>query len=283
MSKNSEFSYETVYEPHIFPDPLLPFIFHKDTVRRGERYCFPNWHNNTEILHVTMGRGSVCLDTVEHSVTEGDIVVINSNVLHSTYGTTDRFVYDCLIVDHGFCKACGIDTERLLFEAVIRDEVLSEGLNAVRNSYDSPSPCRAARIRRAVLDVLIRLREVHTAQAEHAENGLERVKAAMLYMRQNLEKPLSLDGIAAEVGISKYYFSREFKRVTGQTPVEYLNKARCREAGQMIRDGSSVSEAALRCGFENLSYFTRTYKKYIGELPSRTGRGSRTAILSDKT
>lgn len=273
MSKNPEMSYETVYEPHIFPDPLLPFIFHKDTMRRWERYCFPNWHNNTEILHITEGFGSVCLDTVEHPVAAGDIVVINSNVLHSTYGTADRFVYDCLIVDHGFCKACGIDTERLLFEAVIRDEALSESLVAVRKAYDGDGLCRAARIRRAVLDVLICLREEHTAEASHVENGLERVKAAMLYMRQNMEKPLSLDGIAAEVGISKYYFSREFKRATGQTPVEYLNKARCREAGQMIRDGSSVSEAARRCGFENLSYFTRTYKKHIGELPSKTVRG----------
>jgi AraC-like DNA-binding protein len=37
----------------------------------------------------------------------------------------------------------------------------------------------------------------------------------------------------------------------------------------LLKKGTSVSEAAENCGFQNLSYFSRTYKKYIGELPGK--------------
>lgn len=266
------------YEPHIVSDPLFPFIFHVDTVRAGERYCVPNWHSNTEILHVTFGKGIVCLDAKEYAVEAGDVVVINSNVLHSTYGLSEHqlFIYDCLIPDSGFCRAAGIDTVELVFEPVIHDPALNSCLNRVRTSFSETGVCRAAKIQCAVLETLIFLREQHTLCTQKPENPAQshsdRIKETMLFMRQNLGRTLTLEEIAAHIGISKYHFSREFKQVTGKTPVEYLNMTRCTEAGQMIRDGASVSQAALRCGFENLSYFTRTYKKYMGELPSKAGK-----------
>ena len=43
---------------------------------------------------------------------------------------------------------------------------------------------------------------------------------------------------------------------------------RCKESKRLIKEGMSVSAAALSCGFENMSYFTKTYKKYMGALPS---------------
>ena len=274
MPKESERKADMIYEPHIFGNPQIPFIFHTDTQRRVN-HDLPNWHVNLEILCANKGRGGVCLDSVEHFFEANEIAVVNSNVLHVTYAETGVFVYDCLIIDHNFCKECGIDTDNLIFETVIRDPELVENLKNVRRAYADSSVCRAAKIRKAVLEVLITLREKHTLRMRSkdvpTDVSAERVKAAMIYMRQNLREPISLADIAAHTGISKYYFAREFKRVTGQTAVEYINIARCKEAKRRIREGASVAEAAQLYGFENLSYFTRTYKKYIGELPSKTG------------
>ena len=96
----------------------------------------------------------------------------------------------------------------------------------------------------------------------------ERVKKVMTYLRQNLENPISLDAIASCVGISKYHLSREFKELTGITIFDCLNLLRCRAAMQMLLSGSTVAEAAGASGFENLSYFSRTFKRCIGKLPS---------------
>ena len=96
----------------------------------------------------------------------------------------------------------------------------------------------------------------------------EYVKAAMTHLRSHLSAPFSLDALAQAVGISKFHLSRQFKRFTGKTVVQVLNQMRCNEARRLIEGGISVSAAAASCGFENLSYFTRSYKRYFGVLPS---------------
>ena len=71
------------------------------------------------------------------------------------------------------------------------------------------------------------------------------------------------------MGISKYYLSREFKSFTGRTIFDTINTFRCADAKHLISKGATVSEAAAACGLENLSYFSRTFKKYVGKLPSQ--------------
>ena len=83
-------------------------------------------------------------------------------------------------------------------------------------------------------------------------------------------RKIYLDGIASATLTDKYALSRLFKRVTGQTPVQYINTYRCRKAAEYISDGKNVSEAAHACGFTNMSFFTKTFKAYMGKLPSDT-------------
>ena len=69
--------------------------------------------------------------------------------------------------------------------------------------------------------------------------------------------------------LSKYYFCRIFKNITGSTVIKYLNMYRCMKARELLSSGKyTVSEAALECGFENMSYFSKTYKAYSGSVPS---------------
>ena len=88
-------------------------------------------------------------------------------------------------------------------------------------------------------------------------------------MKANYTGSVTLQEVADHVGISKYYLSREFKEFTGATIFDTLNMNRCTEARRRMEAGASVSEAALSCGYENLSYFTRVFKKHMGDLPSK--------------
>lgn len=56
----------------------------------------------------------------------------------------------------------------------------------------------------------------------------------------------------------------------------FLNMTRCTHARDLLLSGGTcVAECALRCGFQHLSYFTKTYKRYMGELPSQTACAKR--------
>ena len=84
---------------------------------------------------------------------------------------------------------------------------------------------------------------------------------------------MSVDEIADHVKMSKYYFCREFRRETGYTVVRYINNVRAREAERLLKQTDApVQEIARSCGYENLSYFTRTFKSVTGKTPSETRR-----------
>jgi AraC-like DNA-binding protein len=95
------------------------------------------------------------------------------------------------------------------------------------------------------------------------------VKQAVRYIRENADRRLLLDEIARSVCADKFSLCRAFKQFTGYTLVEYSSLCRCQRAADFLADGRAVSEAAALCGFDNLSFFTKTFKRYMGALPSQ--------------
>ena len=78
-----------------------------------------------------------------------------------------------------------------------------------------------------------------------------------------------MDSVCRETGFSKSYICHTFKEVTGQTVLDYVNFLRCNHARSLLASGKyNVGESALQSGFSNLSYFSRTYRRIMGELPS---------------
>ena len=272
-----------IYETHSMENPLLPFIYHKRLVVT-QRKTLPNWHENLEILQCIAGKGYVQCGLQKFDFVKGDLFVVNPNTPHCTC-SEGCIVTRCLILDNTFCAANGIASENLHFVNLIRDEALFEAFNAVAEAYEGQDePWAVTNIRYAVLGLLRQLctgystEKTEDAQAEASSNH---IRAALTYIRQNIAKPLSLDLIAESTGISKYYLSREFKAFTGKTIVQTVNLIRCVEARRMIESGENVSQAAANCGFENLSYFTRTFKKHFGVLPSSLLAGGKSQNLRD--
>lgn len=259
------------YETHTM-DSLLPFIFH-DTTIAEDSSNFANWHRNVELICCYAGEGYVKCNGKEIHMLPGNVAIINSDVIHG-FGTKSSFSYYCLIIDSSFCKANGVHVEKLQFQPCVKDVCLLETFTQLNDIYRQ---YRKDRILPHVLAIRCRVMEILCATYTHylAEEmpvadfeNLERVKQAMTYIRQNLQKAFALEEIAEHVGISKFHLSREFKKITGNTIFEFINLLRCAEAKQMIEAGMAVSSAATACGYENASYFTRVFKKCFGILPS---------------
>ena len=72
-------------------------------------------------------------------------------------------------------------------------------------------------------------------------------------------------------GISISLFRALFSKQFGMSPVQYRNRLRIDRAAVILSEGScTVSEAAYACGFENIGYFCRCYKKFMEETPMET-------------
>ena len=84
-------------------------------------------------------------------------------------------------------------------------------------------------------------------------------------MRHHLQDTISLDDLAATVALSRYHFTRRFRRTTGVTPHEFVLRQRVERARTLLRrTATPLLDIACSCGFADQSHMTREFRKRVG-------------------
>jgi AraC family transcriptional regulator len=95
------------------------------------------------------------------------------------------------------------------------------------------------------------------------------ISEAVEYINKNYSKDISLNEITKKAYLSKFHFSRIFKKYTSYSPYQYLTMVRLNHCQQLLLDNHySISEVADRCGFKRLDYFSAMFKKKFKYSPS---------------
>ncbi len=103
------------------------------------------------------------------------------------------------------------------------------------------------------------------------------------YISDHFQESISLDRLAEQFYISKYYLSRSFHEVTGFGINEYINILRVKKVQSLLETTTlSVSEIVERTGFESVTYLGRVFKKYQRITPAQY-RKSLTSAYTDST
>lgn len=91
----------------------------------------------------------------------------------------------------------------------------------------------------------------------------------ILYMKENLERDLSIEELSRVMGVSVSYFTRRFKDAFMETPISYLIKLRMIKAQEILSADShiSIKNVALKCGYNDVSYFCAVFKKHFRQTP----------------
>ena len=264
------------YEDHNLKNAEIPIVFHdQHTYLKEHGFGASNWHENFEILQVTEGSGIIISDSQYIHASYGDIVVINSNHLHAFSAESFRFSYRCLIIDRQFCIANGFDSNTTLFNNCFKDETISNALTELSAEWNLPasSPFRTLKIKSLLLKIMKTLCVEHSLSSDLSETNtriLSNTKKAIEYINNNYHQDISLDDMANYLGLNKYYFAHEFHEITGYTFVAYLNRIRCKIAKRHLATNQmSIADIARACGFNNKSYFAKTFQKYVGMLPNQ--------------
>jgi AraC-like DNA-binding protein len=113
------------------------------------------------------------------------------------------------------------------------------------------------------------------------DNDPESVKRARCYITTHLTEAIMLDKVAEHAGISPFHFCKVFKRATGLTFTEYVNKSRVEEAKRLLlKPQSRVAEIAYDVGFQSLSQFNRSFRRVTTQSPTQYRIKQRCPILS---
>ena len=109
----------------------------------------------------------------------------------------------------------------------------------------------------------------------------ELVEKVNAYIEAHMQEPVTLDELAQEAHMSKYYFLRRFKELTGTTAHAYLNNKRLIRCCELLQEGAAVGEVWGRCGFSDYSSFLRNFRKEYGMPPTsyKTYLGKRGAFM----
>jgi AraC-like DNA-binding protein len=97
---------------------------------------------------------------------------------------------------------------------------------------------------------------------------------ATRFIRDNVHRPLSLADCARICNLSRCEFSRRFRAEQGVSFSEYVLRLRIQQAAALLTESRySVSEAAFAVGFNDLSYFARVFRRFVG-MPASLYRRS---------
>lgn len=162
------------------------------------------------------------------------------------------------------------------------DPELLDAIVRLLRLLDSPSQARVLlpMVRREIVFRLLmgeqgsRLRHLPT----HGDSS-NRIAEAIQKLRREFDKPLSVEGLAKELGMSPSGFHHHFKTVTDMSPLQFQKQMRLQEARRlMLGENLDAGSAGYRVGYDDASHFSRDYKRLFGHSPARDAERLRAMI-----
>jgi len=96
-----------------------------------------------------------------------------------------------------------------------------------------------------------------------------RIEEILSFINANLEEDLSIETLAEQFYLNKYYLMHLFKKETGFTIYRYIQKKRAMKATDLLKEGVQAGEVCSLCGFRDYSTFVRTFKKEFNLSPKQ--------------
>jgi AraC family transcriptional regulator len=216
-------------------------------------------------IQETLGPGDVSLLTraaESHWVWPESIEVVHIYLTKDELAATCREIYERDVEDvelHDIVKANDPAIHRTAMQIA---QEAAQGTVGSRLMVDVLTSQLAVHILRRHADVRFR---------EAGRDGclsFRQDRAVRDYIRDHLRENITLNDLAAEAGMSRFYFARRFRAATGTTAHEYLVQQRINRAMTMLaRTSTPLPEIARECGFADQPHLTREFKKRVGLTP----------------
>lgn len=250
----------------------------------GENIIFTPIHDHKdfEILVIKSGKAYFNIDESEFSASAGDVILVNPYEMHSAFALAEfmPFSYYCITFDlsmllaspiHPATEMCKKLTNGYMkFDHLIKDDKISKVILETEQIFTQKNEGWEFFISSAIFEVFGQLYKNHSYTIMSAPTKSHIfTKEIISFIENNFTENITSAHAAQKLGYDTSYFCRLFKKNFGQSFGEYLNFYRINFANELLKGGSSVSEAALLSGFNNLSYFTKVFKKYNNVPPSK--------------
>lgn len=243
-----------------------------------------HYHDCYELCYVVSGEFFFFIKDKSYNVEKGSLVLINSYTIHSATNVNNKYERIVINFKKDFIKSFLTEEEekRLLSVFSSNNSIINipfsekpvlEGiLNNLVAEYKEEKNYNELVLKALIIELLVfvdRSKELFHESAQLQTNAYNKtIFRVAAYINQNYDKDISLDSLSLKFGISTYYLSRTFKKVTGLTFVDYLNSVRIKEAQRLLKKSDeNLIEISEKVGFKNYSHFGRVFKSIVGTSP----------------
>lgn len=240
-------------------------------------------HSAAEIVFCIENLYQVTIGSAVYNLTPGDILFIPPDMLHSIQGGDGiRFIFliDLMplsdFIDYNIIETVTM-YPLLLSEKnpPILYEKVRQHLQDIIDIYFRSQSMWELMIFSKLIQMYADIGRYNFSRMEpyqedeHSLIYYEKFANLLKYIDSHLDEALSLDWAAEYTGFSKYHFLRLFKEYTGMTYYDHLSHKRIQSAQKLLSTNETVSNIAIRTGFNNLTSFSRSFKKLTGLSPSQ--------------
>jgi len=269
------------------PDPTFPMkVLRCESIDKG-MVTPSHWHEHMELLLIKKGKAHIQCNKNGIYVVKGSLVLVNCNDIHSVENMCSDLLFECIIIDMSLLKSSFMDSTQTKFiDPVINNNIIFKNditgdrtiikcLENVIMEYRQKNFGYELAIKAGLFEFITHLMRNHidrmlTPQECDARiRTLQRFKAVFEYVEENYSENITVKDISRVANLSPYYFCRLFKETTGRSFVDFLNSFRINKAEQILRETDmNITETALACGFNDINYFSRMFKRYKSMPPS---------------
>lgn len=250
-----------------------------------------HWHTEHELIRVLSGSLHITLNNRPITAAAGDLLYVNSEVVHGA--VPEQCVYECIVYTPQFLSMPQSDFYDGLIGHTLtvtdhfpHTDSTFDALRAITDAIFADMREDGEEARYAVIGGFYRMfgwlcghraySETLSMQTQDSrdEKNVQKLKHVLSYIRGAYDRPITLEDMAASADMSPQYFCTFFKQMTDKTPFAYVNAYRIERAcRKLLGSDRSVTDIAYSCGFNDLSYFIKTFKAEKGMTPRAFRRG----------
>lgn len=246
----------------------------------GDWHSVPHTHNHLELFYIIGGQGQFLIDDQLYPVNANNLVVINPNVTHTEVSLNAQPLEYIVLGIEGIELKTGENVNGQYsildyFESVEISGCLRNILWEMEQKNTGYED-----ICQAYMEILIIRLMRNTDLAIPAEPQVTTTNRQCANIRRYIDvhfkEPLTLEQLAEEGHMNKYYLSHAFKREYGISPINYMISKRIDESKYLLAETDlSMSQIAQLLGFSSLSYFSQVFRKTQAVSPMEYRQSAR--------
>lgn len=262
----------------------FPSYLHVGNVFPGASWTNkPHFHEDLEFITITKGKTGYNINGEQIYLEQGDTLMVNKNQIHYSFTTQPEscsyyiaILHPSLLCSSYFVQAHYVEpiinNQNIPYVLIKHDDPYAEKIyfrvEELIDSIDSELSITISFL--ALFNGIFSWCRAHYMldHPAHVSNTDSSFKLMLKFIQSNYAKQLTLSDIAKAGDVSKTHCNTLFKRFTGSTPIDSLNRYRTERVAYFVTNTNlSMSEIAERTGFSGASYMTETFKKIYGVAP----------------